>query len=428
MSLSPFSNTKFSNTKFSNTEFGNTTFDEGSLPKIKYWAWSDLGHWLRLLWPALLVLIAGFVLFPKAILTTIVATPHPELVYAIFGTCLVAVLVAMVLLQKYLQEAKYAQRWVDMTPSMRHSALKTEAKRSVFIPVYRLLSDKKSIAASSCQAAVSAELESGEMTLEQQLEFPNFLGGALVGMGLIGTFVGLLGTLEDLSKVFSALVNSNSTTMSPTQMFSDMVAKLQAPMQGMGTAFVASLYGLLGSLIISLMMVSVRKTASSTMQEVHKLVRALGYGASAHTGFIPSTVTEGSGDLSHMDPIRLVNTLQSAVNEISKQVALQQAQQEDANRKGVQLIQELISIGRNTAASQNRTEEALLTQLAALRTVLTQERDNQSAAIQSTRLDMHQLIRSIEECQSSFAQSAQNMGALLAQQDSRLELMYSNSH
>jgi MotA/TolQ/ExbB proton channel family len=418
----------FSNTKFNNTVFGNTTFEEVSVPKLQRWAWSDLGHWLRLLWPALLVSVAGFVFFPDAIVKTIVATPHPALVYAIFGTCLVAILVAMALLHQYLQEAKYAQRWMKMTPSMRYTALKTEGRRSVFMPVYRLLSDKKSIAASSRQAAVSAELEAGEIALEHQLELPNFLGGALVGMGLIGTFIGLLGTLEDLSKVFSALVNSNSTTMSPTQMFSDMVAKLQAPMQGMGTAFVASLYGLLGSLIVSLMMVSVRKTASSSLQQVYKLVRELGYGAAAHTGFVSSTVMERAEGLDHMEPIRLVNTLQTAVNEISKQVMLQQAQQEDTSRESMRLIQELVAIGRSTAASQNRTEEALLTQLAALRTVLTQERDNQSAALQGTRLDMHQLIRSIEECQASFAQSAQNMSALLAQQDSRLELMYSNSH
>jgi hypothetical protein len=385
-----------------------------SLPPLERFTWTDLGHWLRLLWPALLVVAGGGLFFREAVVATIVATPHPALVYSIFGVCLIAIFAAMAVLHRYLQESKYARRWMAMTPKMRALALKSEAKSSVFIPVYQLLTGQKTFSPESRQAAVTAELESGEISLEQRLELPNFLGGALVGMGLIGTFVGLLGTLEDLSKVFSALVNSGSTTMSPTQMFSDMVTKLQAPMQGMGTAFVASLYGLLGSLIVTLMMVSVRKTAASSVHQIQVVVRQLGYGAQTADKAEPA-----KNNQENLETLRWLKVLQTLVEDLSRQVVSQQSQQELIAKQNAQLIQELLMMGQVTAASQKRTEEALQVQLSSLRTALLQDADNKNVALGSTRQDTHQLVRSIEECRASFEQSARSLRAVLASQDNR---------
>jgi len=385
-----------------------------SLPPLERFTWTDLGHWLRLLWPALLVVAGGGLFFREAVVATIVATPHPALVYSIFGVCLIAIFAAMAVLHRYLQESKYARRWMAMTPKMRALALKSEAKSSVFIPVYQLLTGQKTFSPESRQAAVTAELESGEISLEQRLELPNFLGGALVGMGLIGTFVGLLGTLEDLSKVFSALVNSGSTTMSPTQMFSDMVTKLQAPMQGMGTAFVASLYGLLGSLIVTLMMVSVRKTAASSVLQIQVVVRQLGYGAQTADKAEPA-----KNNQENLETLRWLKVLQTLVEDLSRQVVSQQSQQELIAKQNAQLIQELLMMGQVTAASQKRTEEALQVQLSSLRTALLQDADNKNVALGSTRQDTHQLVRSIEECRASFEQSARSLRAVLASQDNR---------
>lgn len=387
---------------------------ESRLPKLERFTLIDFGHWMRLLWPALLVVAGGALFFREAVVATIVATPHPALVYSIFGVCLIAIFAAMAVLHRYLQESKYARRWLHMTPTMRAVAVKTEAQRSVFMPVYQLLTGQKTFSPESRQAAVTAELESGEIALEQRLEFPNFLGGALVGMGLIGTFVGLLGTLEDLSKVFSALVNSGSTTMSPTQMFSDMVTKLQAPMQGMGTAFVASLYGLLGSLIVTLMMVSVRKTAASSVHQIQVVVRQLGYGAQTE-----DKADHAANSQESLETLRWLKVLQTMVEDLSQQVVSQQAQQELIAKQNAQLIQDLLVAGQATAASQKRTEEALQVQLSSLRTALLQDADNKSAAIGSTRQDTHQLVRSIEECRASFEQSARSLRAVLASQDSR---------
>lgn len=238
----------------------------------------NLGHWLRFLWPAMLVLGGGWLFFADAVRSTIESTPHPALVYTIFGACGVALLSAMLALRTYLYELNLAQELLDCIPEVSRQRWSARAGYSVFAPVYDLVLGQTRLSADSRQGAVNTELEAAEMALDARLEFSNFLGGALVGLGLVGTFVGLLGTLDDLSLVFGTLVNSGSSTVSPTTMFADMVAKLQAPMRGMGTAFVASLYGLLGSLVITLMLVAARKTQAAMQREVYTLVRRRDYG------------------------------------------------------------------------------------------------------------------------------------------------------
>ena len=85
--------------------------------------------------------------------------------------------------------------------------------------------------------------------------------------------MGLLGTLEDLGKLFGALVQTSNANANPVDIFSDMVRRLQDPMRGMGTAFVASLYGLLGSLVLGLQILAVGKIGHALINQVHMLVR-----------------------------------------------------------------------------------------------------------------------------------------------------------
>lgn len=390
-----------------------TPANEPPLPPLGGMSLSDLGQWIRLLWPVLLVVGAGALFFGDAMAASIASTQHPALIYAILGVFIMSVAAVVLAAQRYLREKNYAQRWVGMTPQMRRLALQTEVGASVFMPVYDLLTDHSVLSPSSRQAAVTAELASGEAALEQGLELPGFLGGAMVGMGLIGTFIGLLGTLEDLSQIFSTLINANSATMSPTQMFTDMVTKLQAPMQGMGTAFVASLYGLLGSLTVTFTMVNARKTAASSLRQIQGVVRQLGYGA--HAQDMAHEISQ-TGQ-TNADTLRALKASLTMVEDLSRTMVSQQSEQALVSRRNIQILQELLVAGQATAASQIRTEEALQVQLASLKSVLMLDAENQLAAIQGSRQDAHDLIRSMEQCRATFEQTARSLRAALASKD-----------
>lgn len=75
-----------------------------------------------------------------------------------------------------------------------------------------------------------------------------YLVGALVLLGLIGTFYGLLLTISGVRDVIAGLSTDQATdTMALIAGFKD---RLAAPLGGMGTSFSASLFGLLGALAL----------------------------------------------------------------------------------------------------------------------------------------------------------------------------------
>ena len=75
-----------------------------------------------------------------------------------------------------------------------------------------------------------------------------YLVGALVLLGLIGTFYGLLLTIAGVRDVIGGLAAEQATdTVTLITHFKD---RLAAPLGGMGTSFSASLFGLLGALAL----------------------------------------------------------------------------------------------------------------------------------------------------------------------------------
>jgi hypothetical protein len=81
--------------------------------------------------------------------------------------------------------------------------------------------------------------------LDETRETDRYLIGLLVFLGLLGTFYGLLETVQSVKGVIGGLaVQTNDVA----QAFSNLQARLQTPLGGMSTAFSASLFGLAGSL------------------------------------------------------------------------------------------------------------------------------------------------------------------------------------
>jgi len=83
--------------------------------------------------------------------------------------------------------------------------------------------------------------------LDESREISRYLIGLLVFLGLLGTFWGLLGTIGSVGGIIGGLEVGDKDY---GQMFQALKAGLQKPLQGMGTAFSSSLFGLGGSLIL----------------------------------------------------------------------------------------------------------------------------------------------------------------------------------
>lgn len=84
--------------------------------------------------------------------------------------------------------------------------------------------------------------------LEEQRDLSRYTIGLLIFLGLLGTFWGLLTTVGSVGDVISGLTIGAGGDLAAV--FNDLKRGLEAPIDGMGTAFSSSLFGLAGSLVL----------------------------------------------------------------------------------------------------------------------------------------------------------------------------------
>lgn len=83
--------------------------------------------------------------------------------------------------------------------------------------------------------------------LDEQREVSRYMIGLLIFLGLLGTFWGLLLTIDSISDVIG---NMSVGSGDLNQLFNQLKAGLAQPLRGMGTAFSASMLGLAGALVL----------------------------------------------------------------------------------------------------------------------------------------------------------------------------------
>lgn len=124
-------------------------------------------------------------------------------------------------------------------------------------------------------SAMEPEIEALEQYLNKRQELSSFLVGLMVGLGLLGTFVGLLETLVETSSLIGTIAKSAGGGADMEGEFAKIVGGLQKPLAAMGTAFSASMFGLVGSIVLGFQLVAVRKAASDLVERVRSEVLSL---------------------------------------------------------------------------------------------------------------------------------------------------------
>lgn len=218
------------------------------------------------------MLLIGSAIFHKQINNTLANNPHPQINYAIFVLIVTGAIFILVNLRKLmlegnkLAEFSLALRAGAEPGKLQSLALSYEADVAY---VLRMIASSAGRAITHReQITIEEELSKAATRLNNRHTLPQFITNLLVGMGLLGTFIGLLATLGDIADLVSSFANLDPNNAKPIEVFQNMVSRMKAPMSSMGIAFSASLYGLLGSIILGFMMVSVRRC----MQDVISLL------------------------------------------------------------------------------------------------------------------------------------------------------------
>ena len=136
--------------------------------------------------------------------------------------------------------------WIE---SFRREGVTVSSGREprLLAPMATMLGERKGDRFSLSTIAMRSLLDGVATRLDEGRETARYFIGLLVFLGLLGTFWGLLGTVQSIGSVIAELAVEGDAVQ---DVFKSLKSGLQAPLTGMGTAFSSSLFGLAGSLVL----------------------------------------------------------------------------------------------------------------------------------------------------------------------------------
>src|SRR5450830_1657786 len=205
------------------------------------------------------------------------------------------------------------------------------------------------------QETIERSLSDLQAHLEAKTEFPQFLTGFMIALGLLGTFIGLLETLVGTA----ALIDGFGKATQGGDMdasFMHLVSDLQKPLASMGTAFSASMFGLIGSLALGLtltplrgagkqLVVTSRECISEMVKHVIHDMSGPGAGASGRQGVSESFLAEFLQDLMVLQRESIMSSRNSS--EASLQAGIKLEGLNSGLNNMVRLLQESMEESKN---------------------------------------------------------------------------------
>lgn len=254
-----------------------------------------------------LMLLGGGILFSKFILHAIHINPILNLfiIFVALGG------IGLIIYNLYRVDWEYRKllsfkRRVDAGEPMDTLVLDKEFQNSeVGRVMVSVASTKGRLTSRIEQETIESALSDLHAHLEAKTEFPQFLTGFMIALGLLGTFIGLLETLVSTADLIDGFGKASQGADMDAS-FIRLVSDLQKPLASMGTAFSASMFGLIGSLVMGftlmtlragskVLQVRTRETISNIVQ--HVIHDMSGAGSAVRPGLSEQFLSEFLGDL-----------------------------------------------------------------------------------------------------------------------------------
>ena len=137
--------------------------------------------------------------------------------------------------------------WIERFRRNQNSNVSTEDMPRLLSPLATMLADRRGGKMTLSALSMRTLLDGIQTRLDETRESSDYLRGLLLFLGLLGTFYGLLQTVQSVPAVIQGL---SVGTTDAARAFGEFKAGLMPILSGMGTAFSASLFGLAGSLVI----------------------------------------------------------------------------------------------------------------------------------------------------------------------------------
>lgn len=187
--------------------------------------------------------------------------------------------------------------------------------------------------------------------INESHEISRYLIGLLIFLGLLGTFWGLL---ETVNSVASAIGDLSASGQNPAALFGQLKGALQEPLQGMGTAFSSSLFGLAGSLVLGFLELQAGQAHNRFMNELEEWLSSItkltggGMGEAAGGGeSVPAYIQA------------LLEQTADSLDTLQRTISGGEEDRAQINRNLMQLTERL-----TTLTDQMRTEQSVLMRVA----------------------------------------------------------------
>ncbi len=183
------------------------------------------------------------------------------------------------------------------------------AHRPVLLaPMATMLRDRTG-ALSLSTSSMRSIMDSISSRLDEARDTGRYMVGLLVFLGLLGTFWGLLDTIQSVGRSIAAIDTRASDTVA---LFDDLKSGLAAPLRGMGTAFSSSLLGLAGSLLLGFLELQASHAHNRFYNELEEWLSGI-------TELTPGG--SGSSEQVNRQLAVAIYDMQRAISELSMQIA-----------------------------------------------------------------------------------------------------------
>ena len=221
---------------------------------------------------------------------------NPGLNGLIIGVLIIGMMLGFMQVIRLMPEVS----WVN---SFRKGDLDLEPRREpvLLAPMATLLGERHDGKALSTTSMRSI-LDSIGNRLDESRDISRYLIGLLVFLGLLGTFWGLLGTIGSIGDTIQSLDPGSGDT---NDILDALKSGLSRPLDGMGTAFSSSLFGLAGSLVLGFLDLQSGQAQNRFYIELENWL---------------SSVTNVDGDFSAATDLGSSSGINAALDQLSKSV------------------------------------------------------------------------------------------------------------
>lgn len=238
-------------------------------------------------------------------------------------------------------------RWVNAY-RIAEPGLAIAHRPDLLSPMASLLRDRRG-ALSLSTTSMRSIMDSIGSRLNEARDTGRYLVGLLVFLGLLGTFWGLLETIQSVGRTIG---NLDTKAADSVMLFDELKAGLAAPLKGMGTAFSASLLGLAGSLVVGFLELQASHSHNRFYNELEEWLSGI-------TELTPAN-TSGSTDQVARHLFASIHQVQVSIAEMADR--LQSVSAAPAAAAGSDAAVRELASGVNQLVAQMRAEQNVMRQ------------------------------------------------------------------